>query len=555
MATININRGLIGQEDIKFGSGSYSRRDSSGASQTMTELNLGAFNTRIYNVQDYIGGEPNGTADNSPEIQAAIDACEATGGVVYFPGCLNAYRAIGLTVDEPIMICGDGRMSNIKSNGNGSVFTFDEGTNQNAEGQNSGVVVRDLYLDGNSRTDSACAFTLAHLDHAIFENLWIEEFLGTNEAGLRGSAFTFADSVRESRFTDIQMRYCGTYNSKWVVDISDAGSGAQDPSNNNIFARCGFIYYYGDAVVITNPGDATNRVRGNKFDNCLWHGVLDTTPIHTPTSNDKMSRAIVITESEANIVENCRFSTLPADNPAIYVNDTNTGGPTIPPLSLEVRGCLFTAHHTSSADQKWAIKVDAGSVSIRQSTFVAQDPAWEAASGASIYRDDSNIFISPPSSGVIVEAADTGPSVMAGDGVDQGLSGDYTIQTKNAAGVLTRRISAVGGTDTKELKLLGIPFRVSTGAPSHTTDAGGAAINNLALYLRTGGADNSQTLYVTYDSGTTWEPLTPQSRTGAATPVGSVTPRHVGEVYVDTTADTAYVAVGLTSSDWDQISN
>lgn len=47
----------------------------------------------------------------------------------------------------------------------------------------------------------------------------------------------------------------------------------------------------------------------------------------------------------------------------------------------------------------------------------------------------------------------------------------------------------------------------------------------------------------------------PDSRTGTASPVGLKTPIYIGEIYVDTLNDTAYISVGTTSSDWKQITN
>lgn len=517
MAQRNVIKALIGAEDIEFGTGTFSRVDSTGVVRSISRVNIREMGLRIYNVQDYMGGAPDGSADNTTDIQAAIDACEATGGVVYFPGALQPYRAVGLTVNEPIMVCGDGRTSQIKTNGAGTLFAVDEGTNQNIEGQNPGVVFRDLYLNGNARVDAATALSLAHLDHSLFQNLWIEEFKGSSDSTVTGAAIAFMDSVRESHFVDIRMRYCGQESMKWVVGITDSGPTTQDKSNNNLFQRCAFVYFYGDAVVISNPADGTNRIRGQKFIDCLWHGVLDTVPIHPPTSGNKQSYAISITESEANVVENCRFSTGPEDNPYIYVNDTNLNGPTSGALTLDVRGCLFTQHLTSTADNIWGIKIDAGTVALRQNIFVAQDPAWEVATGASLYRDDSNILIAAPATGKIIEADDAGPDVFVGDGLLQDLGGSFTVQTKDASGTLTRRLSFAGGTDTADGKFLGIPIQVGTAAPTHNTDAGGAALPSVALYVRaTGGLDADQVVYLTVDGGTTWVQIsTPRYTTTA----------------------------------------
>ncbi len=37
---------------------------------------------------------------------------------------------------------------------------------------------------------------------------------------------------------------------------------------------------------------------------------------------------------------------------------------------------------------------------------------------------------------------------------------------------------------------------------------------------------------------------------GTATPVGAVTPKKIGQIYVDTATPAAYVATGLTNADW-----
>jgi len=460
----------------------------------------------VFNVKDY-GAIGNGTIDDTAAIQDAIDAAQAVNGALYIPPSVSSYRAIGLTITEPIAILGGGYATHIESNGDGSIFYIDEGATQNVEGQNPGITVRDLRLSGNSRKDNACAFKLAHLDHSRFDNLWIEEFLGTNEANNNGACFTFWDSVRECYFSNIKMRYGGTYNTKHMLFIADAGPDTQDSSNTCTFSECQFVYYYGDSVVVTDSAASSNRVRGMRFIDCLWHGVLSTLPIHAPTTNDETSRPIVITNSEANIVQNCLFSTTPRDNPCITINDDGTGAPVSSRVSCIVRGNRFTNHIGGSPGTKHAIKVEAGTCEIRGNTFVAQDPAWESLSGSTIYRDDSNIFIGAPTSGKITEATGSGPQVFSGDGIEQDLGGTYTVQTRNAAGDLIRRFSAAGNTDTKELKLQGVSLQVGSAVPTHTTDAGGAPLADVALYIRTPAPDDDSALYITTDHGVTWTPL------------------------------------------------
>lgn len=58
----------------------------------------------IINVKDY-GALGDGVADDSSEIQAAINACP-TGGTVYFPR--GSYRAFRIKITKNLSIIGDG---------------------------------------------------------------------------------------------------------------------------------------------------------------------------------------------------------------------------------------------------------------------------------------------------------------------------------------------------------------------------------------------------------------------------------------------------------------
>lgn len=46
------------------------------------------------------------------------------------------------------------------------------------------------------------------------------------------------------------------------------------------------------------------------------------------------------------------------------------------------------------------------------------------------------------------------------------------------------------------------------------------------------------------------DPMHKANRTGAATPLASVTPEYSGEIFQDTTNGKLYRAEGLTSADW-----
>jgi len=72
------------------------------------------------------------------------------------------------------------------------------------------------------------------------------------------------------------------------------------------------------------------------------------------------------------------------------------------------------------------------------------------------------------------------------------------------------------------------------------------------VYLRGNSNDVTcnGTAYLIHNAGTRVTGAALESRTGAATPSGSIAPLYVGEIYLDITASKAYVAKGMGNTDW-----
>jgi hypothetical protein len=141
-------KGLAGKEDISLGHGTFSRGTSTGGTQTLTKMGLHTFIPSVYSVLDF-GATGDGVADDTAEIQAAIDQCESDGGgEVLFPAGTYLISS-SLTVDNNrVKLKGFGRDSILKPStaltpmiymgaDSGSLFPF------------SGNGVEDLHIDFN----------------------------------------------------------------------------------------------------------------------------------------------------------------------------------------------------------------------------------------------------------------------------------------------------------------------------------------------------------------------------------------------------------------------
>ena len=134
MANITVKKGLIGQEDINLGTGTFSRAKSDGSAQTITKVNAEQLitlpagtrtvstvtdylaNNAVHNVKDY-GATGDGTTDDAAAIQLAIDAANtAGGGTVYFPATSDYYLLTSyLTLKSNVSLCGHGSRPELKS--------------------------------------------------------------------------------------------------------------------------------------------------------------------------------------------------------------------------------------------------------------------------------------------------------------------------------------------------------------------------------------------------------------------------------------------------------
>jgi hypothetical protein len=212
---------------------------------------------------------PDGSTDNSTDIQTAIDALPA-GSHLYFPATTSNYKAYNLIVKRPLTISGDGRGSVIeaKTSATGYVLKIDgteTGSVKNQELHLYGVVVRDLAFYGDCRGASIGAIYTRKLDHSTFKNLWIFEF--------QREAICCYSDTRECTFENIQTRWNGTLGSYPNINLYDNVI-TGDASNILRFDEIYSIYPLSDHIWMDTASGHGYRVRDIIFSNCKFHGLV-----------------------------------------------------------------------------------------------------------------------------------------------------------------------------------------------------------------------------------------------------------------------------------------
>lgn len=116
-----------------------------------TEVTRGIFNVKA----EAYGATGDGSTDDSSAIQAAIDAAEVSGGLVYLPQ--GTYLcSTRLVIDSSLVhLCGDGVGTSILKADTGLASLLNVGITASASTQVFYVTVHDLTLDGNSTCTDA----------------------------------------------------------------------------------------------------------------------------------------------------------------------------------------------------------------------------------------------------------------------------------------------------------------------------------------------------------------------------------------------------------------
>lgn len=253
------------------------------ASRKLSLAELKQTGVQVHNVMQY-GATGDGVADDTAEIQAAIDAVDdAGGGTVFFPA--GTFLHTGITLPSYVSLVGLNRDMTILKYSGSSVAVQKSGT-----GITHGVQIRDLAIKG---TDGSGGTGL-HLDtfrRSVFENVTIDMF---RNAGNTGQGITFDNQYGNCAFNHFSNLEISNCDDAMVMDGSNASyaTGYSVFSNlriltevrgirllNTVSDASKYNSFFG--LVFQNSGSTTHCIEiagsGNQLEGIVIDGAPSTT--------------------------------------------------------------------------------------------------------------------------------------------------------------------------------------------------------------------------------------------------------------------------------------
>lgn len=439
------------------------------------------------------GADPTGAVDSTTAIQNALNAANIIGSpIVYAPR--GTYRFSRLTIPAGVTLLGDGQQRTIFQ------------------------TTQVLGGSGTHFTTSAIAASTIGVSDS--EEICVEGIRFERHSSVAGTAdvmyFNISNMVR-CRFRGLSFGVGAGTGVTWAFAMGNGASNGLMYAKMVTIESCKMVGRAGgflDRFVYTRSDGGTGYCIAVKVFDC-WLDNID-----TPITWDGRTKSCLVA-----------FSFFDGFDDAIIDGGLNN-------LSLEnyfIDGSLGAGNaiaHTASSYQSKAIA--------NNYDAIADADAFETAVGTfNAQAIDGGNTTTPNRTRVSrIES-------YIGDPGSPGWYGDLVLREVAAGG---DRIYLGGSSSTTPQIILG------TADPS----AGGGVTAGIgSLYIRTGTLTfNSPRLWIKYDSAATnWMPVGDSYVTNAGTPVGAVTPTHIGQLCIDTSAtpDDVFMSVGLANSDWEKL--
>lgn len=409
MATINVLKGLIGKEDLNFGTGTFSRLKSDGTNQSMTKFGLHTF-AKALSITDY-GAVGDGTTDDTDAIQETIDAAAENRTTdswsvevlrqVYVPCATRGYLIKGhLIIPEGVEIIGE--------NIYGSRFFLHENG-----WTSSAAKIRDANYDGVTRSKNfgirnICFLCDPNDPDAMFalSGVSMLEWKNVTEAHLINCRFI--NHTYEAQFEPYDNPGTSNKDADGVtsiklvegvaINIDDCGfdRGYQHihaiRQTNNAMAWCRVhnCYFYNSSNYALRMGvqSELNAVTGNIFDipsarGNAGRGIWLENDASSPSANNTFTGNVVRCVKEALIID--------GDSNQVVGGSYRTTTSGLAPVAINGDNNTFNAK-TQSTGTTYEIEVGGSRNLIIPSPHKENSDAYGEVGGANAATDNVVIF-------------------------------------------------------------------------------------------------------------------------------------------------------------------
>ena len=268
--TVDVTKSLVGEEDISFGDGTFSRTTSTGGSQTMNKVRR---TPRWVNVKDpTYGATGDGTTDDADAIIAAINAVydkdrgdRSTMGNVYFPP--GEYRSSKqIRVPAYVRLIGDGRsLSMLRAT---AAFDYANAASDGLSGKQAFVVLGDYDRDesNNQLTGTFTAdnlTTVGAADATVTVSMTAHGLVDDDTFYIAaGSIGGPIDGIPASDFNDIEFAVTKVDADSFTIEVdTNATAGSVSGSSGDTvtwYATDGQIAFHAGCTGLTINADEAN---------------------------------------------------------------------------------------------------------------------------------------------------------------------------------------------------------------------------------------------------------------------------------------------------------
>lgn len=382
----NTNIFILGRSSANDGGGGLFYYDKN--STTTTNLGTVFGNTyggrikRVYPSSyveaQWFGAKADGTTDATSAIQAAIDT------VGYGTVQLNGTNVVSnLVIKKGIVLRGHNKYNTTLkalSGATGWMISFDDsvsGSQLNTEFNMVPTLLENFSMEGNNRASDIGGIYMNHCDYFNIRSVMIWRF--------QRSALYLNNSVRESIFDDISVRFCGKRDATnndgagWpavsFVDREATTSNAEDKHNGIRLQSSEIVFSLGDALHIDTRQISASGRKVNNFSitDCWIHGWSDafyTVEFANTLTNSSTLRSYDLVKVGASYdvrFVNNRISFSGQGKPLITLTTSSLGGTAISgqtyaPENVKVVGNFLNSTYSSTTTAgEIGIKADAGS--------------------------------------------------------------------------------------------------------------------------------------------------------------------------------------------------